>query len=131
MKKKQHKISKKQEQLIALLKKCDSEMSGQDLHRALNQSEKSMGLTTVYRNVQALMKLGLIRARHLPSGELLYTSVERDIHYLTCVDCGETVRLETCPVKKINLPEQISQNFQLMFHTLEFWGLCNRCTENK
>ena len=121
------KISKRQEQILEILKNCDDELSGQELHRELIIGEKEMGLTTVYRNLQVLMKTGLIRSRHLPTGEVLYTPVERDIHHLTCVQCGETSKIEGCPVKDIHEPKQVNKKFQLLFHTLEFFGLCQNC----
>ena len=121
------KISKRQEQILEILKNCDDELSGQELHRELIIGEKEMGLTTVYRNLQVLMKTGLIRSRHLPTGEVLYTPVERDIHHLTCVQCGETSKIDGCPVKEIHDPKQVNKKFQLLFHTLEFFGLCQNC----
>ena len=123
----QIKISKRQEQILEILKNCDDELSGQELHRELIIREKEMGLTTVYRNLQVLMKTGLIRSRHLPTGEVLYTPVERDIHHLTCVQCGETSKIDGCPVKDIHEPKQVNKKFQLLFHTLEFFGLCQNC----
>ena len=121
-------ISKRQEQLLNELKKCNDELSGQELHRKLHNGEKTMGLTTVYRNLQALVKQGLIRSRHLPNGEVLYAPVERDIHHLTCVNCGETTRLDGCPIKKINISKKVSDKFELLFHTLEYFGLCQNCS---
>tara|TARA_Y100001933_G_scaffold36551_1_gene31647 strand:+ start:188 stop:586 length:399 start_codon:yes stop_codon:yes gene_type:complete len=120
-------ISKRQQQLLEVLQQCDDELSGQEIHRQLVKGEKAMGLTTVYRNLQVLIKHGLIRSRHLPTGEVLYTPVERDIHHLTCVQCGETSRIEGCPVKGIEAPKKSSKNFQLLFHTLEFFGVCQDC----
>ncbi len=122
-------ISKRQEQLLNELKGCTDELSGQDLHRKLHNGKNSMGLTTVYRNLQALVKQGLIRSRHLPNGEVLYAPVERDIHHLTCVSCGETTRLEGCPVKTIDISKKVSNKFELLFHTLEYFGLCQNCSQ--
>ena len=122
-------ITKRQEQLLNELKKCTDELSGQELHRELHNSEKAMGLTTVYRNLQALVKQGLIRSRHLPNGEVLYAPVERDIHHLTCVSCGGTTRLQGCPVKKIDISKKVSDKFELLFHTLEYFGLCQNCSK--
>ena len=122
-------ITKRQEQLLNELKRCTDELSGQELHRQLHNGEKTMGLTTVYRNLQALVKQGLIRSRHLPNGEVLYAPVERDIHHLTCVSCGETTRLKGCPVKTIDLSKKTSKNFELLFHTLEYFGLCQACSQ--
>jgi len=129
MKKDKPEISKRQEQLLNQLKKCSDELSGQELHRQLHQSEKAMGLTTVYRNLQTLVKQGLIRSRHLPNGEVLYAPVERDIHHLTCVSCGETTPLKGCPVKTMDIPKKTDRKFELLFHTLEYFGLCQNCSD--
>tara|TARA_Y100001968_G_scaffold300943_1_gene312836 strand:+ start:39 stop:467 length:429 start_codon:yes stop_codon:yes gene_type:complete len=123
-------ITKRQEQLLNELKQCTDELSGQELHRKLHNGEKAMGLTTVYRNLQALVKQGLIRSRHLPNGEVLYAPVERDIHHLTCVSCGETTRIQGCPVKTIDMSKKVSNRFELLFHTLEYFGLCQNCSNN-
>ncbi len=124
-------ITKRQEQLLEKLKKCEDELSGQELHRQLIIDGKSMGLTTVYRNLQVLIKNGLIRSRHLPTGEVLYTPVDRDIHHLTCVQCGETSKVEGCPVKEIHSPKKNTKKFQLLFHTLEYFGLCQNCYQTQ
>ena len=124
-------LSQRQKQLLEELKKCDDEMSGQELHRRLHEAKFSMGLTTVYRNLQALMKQGLVRSRNLPTGEVLYAPLDRDIHHLTCVNCGQTMRLKGCPVKDIKLPKNKSQKFELLFHTLEFFGLCKSCHQRQ
>ncbi len=123
-------ITKRQKQLLHELNKCADELSGQELYRSLHEGDFSMGLTTVYRNLQALVKQGLVRSRHLPTGEVLYAPVERDIHHLTCVSCGETTRLEGCPVKTMNLPKKTSNEFELLFHTLEYFGLCQICSKS-
>ena len=123
-------VTKRQKRLLDELNNCKDEMSGQDLYRSLHASEFSMGLTTVYRNLQLLVKQGLLRSRHLPTGEVLYSPVERDIHHLTCVSCGETTRLEGCPVKTMNTPKKISKKFELLFHTLEYFGLCQDCSQS-
>jgi len=108
-------ITKRQEQLLEELNKCEDELSGQELHRQLIESGKAMGLTTVYRNLQVLIKHGLIRSRHLPTGEVLYTPVDRDIHHLTCVQCGETSKMEGCPVKDIHTPKTNPKKFNCCF----------------
>ena len=124
-------ITKKQEHLLKALKNCDDELSGQELHRQLINKGISIGLTTVYRNLQIMIKHGLIRSRHLPTGEVLYTPVDRDIHHLTCVQCGQTSKMEGCPVKDIQTPKETSQKFQLLFHTLEYFGICQNCYQTQ
>ena len=123
--------SSRQNQILEELGKCDDELSGQELHRNLHAGKSSMGLTTVYRNLQSLVKKGLVRSRNLPTGEVLYALVGRDVHHLTCVNCGQTTRLRVCPVKNINLPKSKTRNFEMLFHTLEFFGLCQGCIQKQ
>jgi Fur family ferric uptake transcriptional regulator len=113
--------------LLEQLKLADRELSGQDLHALLRQSPQAMGLATVYRHLRQLQQRGLIRCRHLPSGEALFAPVERDEHHLTCVDCGTTLVLEHCPMHNVQLHGDQAEGFQLLFHTLEFFGLCRNC----
>jgi len=123
--------SDRQQQLLAQLRQADRELSGQDLHALLRQSPQTMGLATVYRHLRQLQQRGLIRARHLPSGEALYAPVERDEHHLTCVDCGTTLVLQHCPMHDLPLQGNHAEGFQLLFHTLEFFGLCRVCRQRQ
>lgn len=117
--------------LLEQLKLADRELSGQDLHALLRQSPQAMGLATVYRHLRQLQQRGLIRCRHLPSGEALFAPVERDEHHLTCVDCGTTLVLEHCPMHNVELHGEQADGFQMLFHTLEFFGLCNACQQRQ
>ena len=121
----------RQQLLLEQLKLADRELSGQDLHALLRQSPQAMGLATVYRHLRQLQQRGLIRCRHLPSGEALFAPVERDEHHLTCVDCGATLVLEHCPMHNVQLHGDQAEGFQLLFHTLEFFGLCRNCQERQ
>ena len=123
--------SDRQQLLLEQLKLADRELSGQDLHALLRQSPQAMGLATVYRHLRQLQQRGLIRCRHLPSGEALFAPVERDEHHLTCVDCGTTLVLEHCPMHNVELHGEQADGFQMLFHTLEFFGLCNACQQHQ
>ena len=122
-------ITAKQQRLIDLLEASGDELSGQQLHRALVDAGQGMGLATVYRHLRQLQTLGMVRCRHLPTGEALYAPVGRDRHHLTCVSCGETRQLTTCPLHAIAIPEEQQAGYDVLFHTLEFYGLCERCQQ--
>jgi len=124
-------LTPKQEQLVKELKRSKGELSGQDLHARLRRSSNPMGLATVYRHLRQLQQLGQVRCRHLPSGEALYAPAERDEHHLTCVDCGSTTTLEICPVHDVQLSATQLGGFKPLFHTLEFFGLCDGCQQRQ
>ena len=123
-------INSRQQTLLDALRTCGDEMSGQQLHRHL-EATAPMGLATVYRNLRVLQQYGLVRCRHLPNGEAMYAPVEQDQHHLTCVDCGITEQLDHCPIHGIEIPQSSVGNFTLLFHTLEFFGLCEDCRQRQ
>lgn len=122
-------LTAKQLQLLDELKRFGDEVSGQQLHRVLQGTPYTMGLATVYRHLRQLQQRGMIRCRHLPNGEAMYAPLDKDLHHLTCVDCGQTQALSHCPLHDVKVPEDQLQNYQLLFHTLEFFGLCNKCRQ--
>lgn len=117
----------RQLRLLEELQRSAQEMTGQQLHRCLQDKPGAMGLATVYRNLRQLQRQGKVRCRHLPTGEALYAPVERDHHHLTCVDCGKTRTLDHCPIHGLDVPADSREGFDLLFHTLEFFGLCSDC----
>jgi Fur family ferric uptake transcriptional regulator len=123
----QPRLNPRQLQLLETLRAAAGELSGQDLHAQLRRGSAPMGLATVYRHLRQLQQWGLVRCRHLPSGEALFAPTERDDHHLTCVDCGSTQRLSHCPMHALELPGGELHGFLPLFHTLEFFGLCADC----
>ena len=126
-----HASRDRQLQLLEELKRSEQEMTGQQLHRCLQDKPGAMGLATVYRNLRQLQRQGKVRCRHLPTGEALYAPVERDHHHLTCVDCGKTERLEHCPIHGLDVKAPEADDFDVIFHTLEFFGLCHSCRDRR
>ena len=124
-------LTNRQQQILEELHNCADEISGQQLHRTLIEGASNIGLTTVYRHLRVLQQKGLVRCRNLPTGEALYSPVNRDHHHLTCVDCGQTLVLKTCPIKNIELPKGQTKDFALLFHTLEFFGICKNCNQQQ
>ena len=119
--------TRSQQRILRLLKKLNRAISAQDLYVELRKGGKGIGLATVYRSLEALKLQGLVQMRKLPSGESLYSSVKTDQHHLTCLDCGESIPINKCPVHQLETELQTTHQFKVFYHTLEFFGLCERC----
>lgn len=115
-----------QRAVLAALRQQPQPLSAQALHGVLG-TQRSIGLATVYRALDALKLLGLVQHRVTLSGETLYSAVEHDHHYLTCLQCGTSVPVETCPVQELAAQLQGTSSFRIYYHTLEFFGVCGGC----
>ena len=120
--------TRSQHRILNLLATLNLAISAQDLYIELRNREQSMGLATVYRALEALKLEGVVQVRTLASGESLYSLVQRDQHHLTCLNCGASIPINECPVHQLETQLQDSHSFKIYYHTLEFFGLCDRCS---
>lgn len=121
------KRTRSQERIFNLLKTINRAISAQDIYLELRNREQNLGLATVYRSLDALKLEGAIQVRTLATGESLYSSILEDRHHLTCLNCGQSIPIEECPVHQLETELQNSHHFKIYYHTLEFFGICNLC----
>ncbi|MEB3336536.1 MAG: Fur family transcriptional regulator [Leptolyngbyaceae bacterium] len=121
-------LTRHQQAVLELLHQQSCPQSAQELHGVLREHQ-GIGLATVYRALEALKLHGLAQSRTGVNGEALYSSVERDQHYLTCLQCGRSFPLTHCPVKDFEAHVRPSIPFKIYYHTLEFFGLCDPCVQ--
>ena len=119
--------TRSQERIMTLLQSLKRSLSAQDLYIELRNREQSMGLATVYRSLEALKLEGAVQVRTLANGESVYSPIQSDRHHLTCVNCGVSVPIDRCPVHDLEKQLEKSHTFKVYYHTLEFFGLCQKC----
>lgn len=107
---------------------CEDFQSAQELHDQLKTRGESIGLTTVYRNLQALSQAGQIDALWDGSGETRYRHCSSGHHHhLVCRRCGLTVEVKAEPVEKWAASIGEAHGFSDINHTVEVFGYCGNC----
>lgn len=119
--------TRSQKRILNLLQMLNRGLSAQDIYMEMRSQNQGMGLATVYRALEALKKEGAVQVRMLPNGESLYSSVQEDKHHLTCLQCGLSIPINECPVHQLETELNQSHQFKIYYHTLEFFGMCDRC----
>lgn len=114
--------------LGAVLLEVDEFRSAQQLHAALVARGDSVGLTTVYRTLQALLEAGEVDVVLRGDGEALYrrcSSVHH--HHLVCRRCGRTVEVAGPAVERWAGLVADEHGFTEVSHTVEVFGVCGPC----
>jgi Fur family transcriptional regulator, ferric uptake regulator len=119
--------TRSQDRIVEVLKLLKEAISAQALYVELRNRKQSMGLATVYRALEALKLEGAVQVRTIANGEALYSLVQEDRHHLTCVQCGESLPIDGCPVHDLEMQLHQAYNFKIYYHMLEFFGLCTQC----
>jgi Fe2+ or Zn2+ uptake regulation protein len=95
-------------------------------------------LVTVYRTLEILHGLGLVRKLHLEAGCHTYAlsliGPRGEVrgghdhgHHIICRDCGRAVEFEGCDLGDIIATVEAQTGFQVREHWLELFGVCPEC----
>lgn len=87
-----------------------------------------VGLTTVYRTLQALAERGEVDVMRPPGGEQLYRRCAAGHHHhLVCRSCGQAVEVEGPAVERWADRIAAEHGFVDIAHTVEIFGICPEC----
>jgi Fur family transcriptional regulator, ferric uptake regulator len=115
--------------ITALLEDIDDFRSAQELHDELRRRGEGIGLTTVYRTLQALSAAGAVDTLRTDTGESVYRRCsEHHHHHLVCRRCGFTVEVEGAEAEAWAAEVAGNHRFSDVSHTIEIFGTCADCT---
>jgi len=115
--------------VAAALATMDGFTSAQALHDTLRTRGESVGLTTVYRHLQALAESGEVDVLRTHEGESVYRRCAADDHHhhLVCRACGATVEVTGPAVEAWAVAVAAEHGYADVSHTLEVFGTCRAC----
>jgi Fur family transcriptional regulator, ferric uptake regulator len=116
--------------ISSVMDDLDAFLSAQELHALLRNDGASVGLTTVYRNLQAMAERGEVDVVRRADGETLYRkcSSGEHHHHLVCRTCGFSVEIENDDVERWTDRAAKRHRFSDVSHDLELFGLCESCS---
>ncbi|PVZ05789.1 Fur family transcriptional regulator [Actinomycetospora cinnamomea] len=116
--------------IAGLLDELSDFRSAQEIHEELRRRGDGIGLTTVYRTLQALADAGEIDVLRAGTGEASYRRCsEHHHHHLVCRSCGKTVEVEGPAVEHWADRVAAQHGFAEVSHTVEILGLCAACRQ--
>jgi len=102
--------------------------TAQELHEELRRRGEAIGLTTVYRTLQALSDASEVDVLRTDSGESAYRRCSaHHHHHLVCRHCGRTVEVEGPAVERWAERIAAEHGFRDISHTVEIFGSCEAC----
>ena len=105
-------------------------LSPAELHACLKKQNVAIDPVTVYRNLNALKTIGLVRQIKLHQEEQFRYEMKEGRehhHHIRCKSCGKVEDLLLCPLKKLTSMIQRETRFLVGDHSLEFSGWCPKC----
>jgi Fur family ferric uptake transcriptional regulator len=131
------------EAIVSVLEASKEHLSAEDVYLKVHDQYPRIGLTTVYRNLELLLHMGILskfafgdgRARyelkHGPDGEAVHH------HHLVCRECGRVINYtefideELAFLKLAEKGLAKKYAFEIDDHLIQFLGRCEKCQSKK
>ena len=123
--------SKYQEKILEAIRGKGIHMSAEEVYRQVCQNEPSVGIATVYRQLNSLWiqkRIGRIRDK---DQGYIYDGNSIPHHHLHCVVCEQYMDITLPYDKKLDLEVQQEEEAEITEHSIIFEGICKHCKEKR
>ncbi|MGI5270115.1 Fur family transcriptional regulator [Nonomuraea sp. CA-218870] len=123
-------MSSRRDAVHDTLRQSEGFRSAQDVYAEMRQTGAKIGLTTVYRALQALADHGQVDVLRNDDGESVYRACAtgEHHHHLVCRRCGHTVEVAGPDVERWAETVGAEHGFTEVTHTVEVFGTCSSCS---
>jgi Fur family transcriptional regulator, ferric uptake regulator len=140
-----HSNTRARRAVLTALFEADGQATPAELLELGRAHHAALGLVTVYRTLEILLSLKLVRKLHLEEGCHTYAissagwsageAVDRSPHhgehghYIICQSCGRAVEFDGCRLDDIVARAEAQTGFRVSTHWLELFGACPECRD--
>jgi len=135
LKAKDYKITPQRKVIInAFAENMEKHLSAEDVYQIVRQSHPEIGLATVYRTLDLLAELQILKKMNFGDGRFRYEFCESDDHHhhhLICLGCDKVTEFEDDLLESLEAIISKKTGFKIVDHQLKFYGYCAECQKEK
>jgi len=102
-------------------------LSAEDLYHALGQRGENISLSTIYRSLKLMARMGLLRELELAEGHKHYELNQpypHQHHHLVCVQCNRTIEFTNTSILKAGIKQAEKEGLHLLDCQLTIHAIC-------
>ena len=116
--------------ILSAIENSDNHISAEEIYAQIIARYPNVNISTVYRTMELLKRLGLVTETDLGEGRVRYHPTDKGHHHhLVCRECGATIDLDDsllAPLKSALLREY---KFVADLRHLAIFGRCTNCSK--
>ena len=114
--------------VIAAIEGTDSHISAEEIYNQVKAKYPQVNISTIYRTVELLKRLGLATETDMGEGIVRYHSGEKGHHHhLVCQRCGKVVDLDESVLFSFKETLRQEYGFEADLRHLAIFGHCLNC----
>ena len=105
-------------------------LSAEDLQGVLASAGHQISLSTIYRTVKMMSRMGILRELELAEGHKHYeinSPAPHHHHHLICVSCNKTIEFKNDSILKIGNKTAQKEGYHLLDCQMSIHAICPAC----
>ena len=104
-------------------------LTAEQLYEKVRMRMPRIGITTVYRTLNLMVRLGYARELNFEDGRIRYEprGVKPHHDHLVCIRCGRYIEFYDETLERLQESTARAHRFRLMHHRLDIFGYCADC----
>ena len=109
----------------------DDHPTADQIYEAVQDRLPQLSRTTVYRTMDTLLELGVVRRVHLTGATSRFDGKIRRHHHLVCTCCNKIIDFEDDNLDQLPLPKRKLQGFEVEDFSVQISGVCADCRKKR
>src|SRR5712691_8213754 len=128
LRKRGYRLTPQRFMILSVIQEADEHLSIDQITERVQKRNPYVSLSTIYRTLELLRELGLVRENHLPGEQPHYELAEgKAHHHLVCLRCRTMIHLDDALLGNLNEQLQDQYHFHNLTLDLVAAGYCDTC----
>ena len=125
-------ITSQRELILEIIRQGKGHLDADEIYRRAREKKPRLSLSTVYRNLQTLKKLGLVEELHFDESHHHY-EIKPPIehHHLVCLGCGQVIEFKYPLARLVRKKVTEAKDFEITGDEVRMTGYCPACRKNR
>lgn len=125
-----YRLTRAREAVLAVLAQAEGSLDAGAILERGRSFHPALGRVSVYRTLDLLEALNLVRRVHGEEGRHTYARADRPQgHYLVCQSCGQVIEFPCTGLEEWLEAVGRQSGFEIRKHLVQLEGLCSLCRE--
>ena len=116
--------------VLSAIENSDDHISAEEIHAQIVAKYPHVNISTVYRTLELLKRLGLVTETDLGEGRVRYhPAYKGHHHHLVCQQCGAIIDIDESTLARLKDVLLHRYNFAAQLRHLAIFGRCANCSK--
>ena len=116
--------------ILEIIRRGQGHLDADEVYRRAREKQPRLSLSTVYRTLQLLKRLGLVEEVHFDEAHHHYeVKPSAEHHHLVCLGCGKVIEFRYSLARYVKRNVAEAKDFEIVDTEIRMTGYCFKCRQ--